>query len=217
MRKGIWACMIVIALAGAVEAGTINATTAGTVRDLGRDGTPSHVFPNGVVQAINSTYYDPDWDDRGVMEYDISGLTGPVQSAQLNITPVHLIGFTGTPSFELHAYVGDGAVGLGDWSGGSLVGGFTPTAGQTTSIDVTLEVNSLLSSANYIGFRITQTTLYDTIASAVFGYQNQGTAPTLSYTQAAAVPLPASAWIGFGLLGALGAVRRLRRRARAAA
>ncbi len=97
----------------------ISAGVWGSVRDAGRDGTfDSILFPTSlVVQNIPNT----DVLDRAAFEFDLSLLpfVSTITSIELKVVLVSTTG--GDTNYDACQYAGDGVVGFGDATAGSLL------------------------------------------------------------------------------------------------
>ena len=132
--------------APAITATTIQPTVDGSVRDgvpfSAKDGIPDSTLEGSIVQALDV----PSFEDRGIIEFSLSGLSQPIFNAQL-VLPV--FGSKGPFPFtvDVFAYVGDGALTLADWAQGFLLTS-SPYAGEQA---VTLDVTSFISSGVVAG------------------------------------------------------------------
>ncbi|MBI3450862.1 MAG: hypothetical protein HY049_18350 [Acidobacteria bacterium] len=96
----------------------------------------------------------PGSEDRVVVEFDISGLSGTIPTTTLGVGYDILAG-TGV-AFHLSAYEGDGAVTPSDFSAGALVAEIPLSANFTAlSLNVTAAVQAAMDAhQTFIGFRI---------------------------------------------------------------
>jgi hypothetical protein len=84
---------------------------------------------------------------RGVMEFSLEGLTGPVESAVLQtLQETNVEGLT----VEIYGYAGDGVLSVEDYSAGTL---FLEDQYQfgPYEVDITELVNSLIGNATHVG------------------------------------------------------------------
>jgi len=133
-------------------------------------------------------------EDRTIVHFDISGLSGTFSNTVLDI-PINNID-PGLPGgiFEVYAFAGDGTVSIEEWSFGTLFQTFTGIAGgeQTLSTNIT----SLLQTAVDNG---------DTYLSLNFRGGNNdrywlSDIFSLPEPSINTVPLPPALWLfGFGL------------------
>lgn len=106
------------------------------------------VLDNSIVQALHV----PGFEDRGVMEFDLRSITGPVLRATL-VLPVYAS--TGPYPFriDVRGYRGNGRLDVEDWSRGSLTTSFQYAGVLVVRLDVTAKVQGMRSTgANYAGF-----------------------------------------------------------------
>ena len=123
----------------------------GSVRDgLGvlKNGSPDDVSSN-LVQLVDV----PNFEDRGVVEFFIGGESGTVDTATLHLTVLSANGpypFT----IDVFGYIGDGVLGLDDWSAGSLITTLVYSGQADVTVDVAAFLGPLIASAESIaGFR----------------------------------------------------------------
>ena len=106
------------------------------------------VVDRSVVQAVNV----PNFEDRGIMEFDVRDITGPVSRAWLIL---RVYGSNGPYPFRLDVfgYRGNGILEVADWGRGTRVM-HLPFAGDSLlKLDVTASVRALLSGgADFVGF-----------------------------------------------------------------
>jgi hypothetical protein len=111
-----------------------------------RDGTTT--LDGSVVQALHT----PLLEDRGIIEFDISKLSGRIKGAKLNLK---VFASTGPYPFavNVYAYPGDGLLSTSDWDRGTLLTTFS-YAGQTSvTLEVTAALRALVASgATFAGF-----------------------------------------------------------------
>jgi hypothetical protein len=151
----------------------------GTVRDNSPLGSP-----DSVESYLNATYVnlnDAPFEDRGIIEYDLSSITGTVESATLNLNVQGVA--PGFPQdFDVYLYSGDGAVTLSDFSAGTLSN--TATATDFGNLPVSLDasaVNNMLSSGDWLGINLRVDPVPPGEAHAlVFGPSAGGPPPTLN-------------------------------------
>ena len=154
----------------AAPAATIDMVMGGFVIDEDpKDGVPDAVIAGPpVATTIIEVANDLDTpvnifedEERGVVEFDISGFTFPIASANITLRHFRTTLFPSTvTNYEVFGYAGNGTVDLADYSAGALAASFQRTGtglGAPMALDVTAAVNSALgSSANFVGFNIRQ-------------------------------------------------------------
>ena len=121
---------------------TLRPRADGSIRDA------TTVIDGSVVQAANVANFE----DRGVIEFDLHGITGSLVRATLIL---RVYGSNGPYPFRLDVfgYPGNGRLDVADWSRGTRVM-HLPFAGDSLlRLDVTASVRSLLSAgAGFAGF-----------------------------------------------------------------
>jgi hypothetical protein len=107
----------------------------GIVRD-GRD-----ELEGSVVQVLHV----PQFEDRGIIEFDISNLSGPVSNAKLKLS---VFASMGPFPFAIGAftYPGDGVLLVDDWDRGTLFTTFQYAGETTVTLDVTSVLQPLVAS-----------------------------------------------------------------------
>ncbi len=124
----------------------------GSLRDglgLLKDGSPDRVLETTTVQVLDG----PQFEERGVIEFGISGAAGLVGAATLDLSV-----FSSMSPFPFDVDVfgyttsADGVLGLDDWDSGSFVGTFAYNGAATVSVDVTSFIQAV-SGTDYVGFR----------------------------------------------------------------
>ena len=123
----------------------------GIIRDGGpfgaKDGNPDAVLDGSVVQTLHV----PSFEDRGVIEFDLSGL-----SQQINVELVLPVFSSNGPfpfTIDVFGYAGDGALTVSDWGQGTLLTSFSYSGEQTVSLDVTSFIrNAVAAGDEFAGF-----------------------------------------------------------------
>jgi len=123
----------------------------GIIRDGGpfgaKDGIPDVVLDGSVVQTLHV----PSFEDRGIIEFNLSGLSQPILNVEL-VLPV----FASNPfpfTIDVFGYTGDGALTLSDWAQGSLLTSFSHSGEQTVTLDVTSFISSAVAAGDaFAGF-----------------------------------------------------------------
>ncbi|MCX6626581.1 MAG: PEP-CTERM sorting domain-containing protein [Candidatus Solibacter sp.] len=173
-------------------------TVDGSVRDglhAVKDGNPDDVLDHSIVQVLNTARPTLPFEDRGILEFNVSSLS---QAAQVLLT-LHTFGTVGPFPFSLdiYAYAGDGVLSLSDFNAGSLFTSVVYTGQPPIAIDVTAAISTLnLPSSGFAGFNIRKP-LADNIEMngpfAAFGSNEYPLAATLSEIPApSTVPEPSS-------------------------
>jgi hypothetical protein len=154
--------LLVAALAlipGAGAAAVLTPAADGSVRDglhSPKDGTPDDVLENAVVQALHTSREELPFEDRGIIEFSLEGLSPPILRARLRL-PV--FGSMGPYPFRINvfAYRGDGQLALSDWKGGAFAKPFVysnTTDRRVVWVNVTSAVRAAVTAGQrFIGFR----------------------------------------------------------------
>ena len=125
-------------------------------------------------------------EDRTITHFDISGLSGTVTNASLDLS-VYSLDPGGV--LELYSFDGDGTVSVDEWDLGSLIHSFTSIS-QYTYQDLSLDITSLLqdyidAGSDYLSFN------FRGPGSRIdLGDSGAGTAPTVINYELASVPEP---------------------------
>ncbi len=191
------------------RAATINTTVHGTVRDTAPVNNSGDAAFSDFVQVANGASGGS--QDRGIIEFNISGLTSAVSSATLAL-PIAFNGLATTRNFEVFGFTGNGVLDFTDYQvSASLIGNFNVAAAQTGSInvDVTSFINAQIAlndPVHFAGFRIVWNSSISTVELISFGGIGdvQTILPTLDVVTPNAVPLPAALPLFVTGLGALG-------------
>jgi hypothetical protein len=121
---------------------TVSPSIDGSVRD----GTT--VLENSVVQTLHV----PSFEDRGIIEFDLRGVSGAVYKATLRLT---VYASNGPFPFrvDLYGYQANGRLDVDDWGRGALINSFQYAGEPTLVLDVTSRVQALKSAgAKRVGF-----------------------------------------------------------------
>lgn len=111
-----------------------------------RDGNT--ILENSVVQALHA----PQFEDRGIIEFDMRGLTGPVLKATLVL---RVFASNGPYPFriDVYGYRGNGRLEVEDWGRGTLVTSFQYAGETLVKLDVTSKVWPMRAAgATHAGF-----------------------------------------------------------------
>ena len=119
------------------------------------------VVPPPPIIEVSRNVVIPEYEARGILEFGIANIPGPVAHAELTLPVVGQIFVAPIVGIGLFAYAGDGMVTLGDFASGSLVSvnhAFQvnpPPADGSITFDVTQALNSLIAAhATYAGFNL---------------------------------------------------------------
>lgn len=213
-RVHAWALLPVLALGTVASGGeiTLSAQSGRTWIDDDFDGDFTDGVGTTTATSLATLSNVGQYAYRGGVEFDLTSLAGQVESATLSLSfgSAHY----GNPTIELHGYESaDGDVSAADVRVTNLLATVSPPADYTWTVDVTSFISGLVASgSDYAGFstRITND-LSPSSNSGAFYFSPNATslAPQLNVTL---VPLPPAAWMGLGLLGAMGLIRRVRSR-----
>lgn len=148
-------------------------TAQGTVAD-GSDDAP----PDGVVDGVftpqkllpgltdNGSIPSDNFEQRGILEYDLSTISGYVTTAFLDMPLTGYAGATGAFTVDILVYTGDGDVTAADYFAGSFLLATPYDSAEccdpTTEhlIDVTTAVRALVdASAGFAGFNVQRPSL----------------------------------------------------------
>lgn len=111
-----------------------------------RDG--SIALDNSVVQTLHV----PGFEDRGVIEFDVSSIADTVYRSVLRLA---VFGSMGPYPFtiDVYAYAGNGLLSLADWDRGTLATSFVYSGEDVIELDVTDAVRKRISwGAKFVGF-----------------------------------------------------------------
>ena len=114
-----------------------------------KDGIPDAVITN-VVQVLNV----PRFEDRGVIEFNVSNLSPSLTLAELRLSAFNANG-PFPLAIDVYAYAGDGVLSLADWSAGAFVTSFPYSGQSSVTLDVTAAVRGLVSAGqSFAGFNL---------------------------------------------------------------
>ena|SRR5215213_339751 len=124
----------------------------GIIRDGGpfgaKDGIPDVILDGSVVQTLHV----PSFEDRGIIEFNLSGLPQPILKVEL-VLPVFSSNGPFPFTIDVFGYTGDGALTLSDWAQGSLLTSFSHSGEQTVTLDVTSFIHSAVAAGDaFTGF-----------------------------------------------------------------
>lgn len=138
-------------IVGSASVGSIAPTVDGSVLDglFGpKDGIPDRVGDGSVVQILDV----PRFEDRGIIEFDISTVSGSITRVELVLS---VFGTMGPFPFtvDVFTYTGDGSLSLNDFSAGSFFTSFQYSGEATVTLDVTPFIRALAASGGgFAGF-----------------------------------------------------------------
>ncbi|MDD4250280.1 MAG: beta-propeller fold lactonase family protein, partial [Methanosarcina sp.] len=127
----------------------------GSIRDgldSSKDGIADDIIDNSVVQLLDVERGDMPFEDRGIIEFDISKISGSVTNATLNLS---VFSSNGPYPFkvDIFTYTGDGNLDLDDFNSGTHYSTFEYYGEETVQLDVTEFVENMVSSgAKYAAF-----------------------------------------------------------------
>jgi len=164
---------------------------------------------DGVFDSIitNDPTAGSDFDDttsRGLIEFDLSSISGNVTSATLKLHRGSSKLGSGF-NVEIHGYVGDGVLDLSDAVVDNLIAEIQVPVGirRDYDVDVTSFVQAL---PDYAGFMLRLTD--ETTESVFAAFTNEANLLVVDYSP---VPIPAAVWLfGSGLIGLVGVAKRKR-------
>jgi len=129
----------------------------GSVRDglySAKDGIADVTMDNSVVQILDVERDSLPFEDRGIIEFDISTISGPVTNATLDLSTFSSNG----PypfNIDVFTYAGDGNLDLNDFNAGTLYHTFEYSGENTVQLDVTSFLQSIVSSGEqYAAFNL---------------------------------------------------------------
>jgi hypothetical protein len=111
-----------------------------------RDGNT--VVDNSVVQTLHV----PGFEDRGIIEFDMRSIPGPVFRAMLSL---RVFASNGPYPFtiDVYGYRANGKLGVDDWDRGTLVMSFQYSGEPAVLLNVTTKVQAMRSTgAKFAGF-----------------------------------------------------------------
>jgi hypothetical protein len=133
----------------------ITPTIDGTIRDgldSPKDGIPDAVLERSIVQVLNVERPSQPFEDRGIIEFDISNLSLPLPKIELILT---VFSSNGPFPFTINVftYIGDGVLSLADFNAGSFFTSFEYSGESTVILDVTTFIRRLVASGEtFAGF-----------------------------------------------------------------
>lgn len=193
---------------------TINSTVHATHRDMSKDGTVD-VTDATAIAVSNSAGGVLLAEDRGILEFDISGLTGPAALAELSLTATGSSWpFASPRTINVQGYTGNGLLDAdkSDYFAGSLVTSFVYNNEASVTVDVTAFINAQIAlndAAHFAGFVLLLPVAPASWESVAFGNQINPAYPNLNVS---AVPLPAALPLFLTALAGLIFVGRRRRK-----
>ena len=135
----------------------LSPSASGYIRDANLDGSGDQIFPTGLIQIFKT----PDYEERGIFEFDLTGIPGPVGHARLSLYVQQAGGAFVPLPLGVFAYAGDGALTLADFAAGTQVASIDlpniplPPPATLVTIDVTAGINSLIAAhAHFAGLNL---------------------------------------------------------------
>jgi hypothetical protein len=135
---------------GMAQAVILLPTVDGTLFDFGDDGTVNFINSYESVQALNMIGFD----SRGIMEFDLDGVSGPVTNAFLRLYKIEALG-PFPMSIDVYGYEGDGMLSSADYSDGFLMSSFSYNNENTFDLDLTEHVEDVINNAySFLGINL---------------------------------------------------------------
>ena len=136
----------------------------GTIRDglyQPKDGVPDDLFRRGIVQVVNTNRAHRPFEDRGILEFDISAANTIVLTANL-VLPVYNSAGPYPFSIDVYTYSGNGVMSLSDFSSGQYTGSFSYSGESISIFDVTSTILSAQAAGEqFVGFNLRLTVPLD--------------------------------------------------------
>ncbi len=176
---------------------SIDPVVDGSIRDgldFPKDGTPDTVLENSVVQVLNVERAVQPFEDRGIIEFDISNLR-PL-STQMDLV-LNVFSSKGPFPFrvDVFTYEGHGFLSLADFNAGTFFKSFEYSGESVIKVDVAPVIANLRSSGKAFAgfnFRTVPSTIPSNGPFVAFGSLEFPPAAQLRPDDAAAAP-PATA------------------------
>lgn len=152
------ALIVSIGLIGTVSAENIQSVLPvvdGTVMDglhSPKDGIADNILDSVVVQVLDVERASMPFEDRGIIEFDVSTLSSPITSASLDLS---VFGSNEPYPFEVDVFIysGDGILSIDDFNSGTPFYTFEYSGESTVQLDVTSQIKSIVASGGrYAGF-----------------------------------------------------------------
>lgn len=150
VRSMVFVAVAVLLFSNAPDttAQTIQPTVDGTIQDAFKNGIPDTVLEGSIVEALDV----PSFEDRGIIEFSLAGVSQPIFKAEL-VLPVFASNGPFPFTVDVFGYTGDGVLTLSDWFQGSLLTSFSYSGEQTVTLDVTSFINSRVAAGDaFVGF-----------------------------------------------------------------
>lgn len=188
----------------------------GYLVDYWRDGTIDYISETSYVDILNQRV-SPSFsaEEQGILEFDISGLSGPVSSAFLDLDIMYSLIPSGYPAtLGFYSYAGDGAISGSDHGMGTLINLYDYNGEPNIQMDVTAPLQNLVNdNENFMGFNLRMETapaLGVTAPNVItFNSLEYPRSALLNIVESNVVPEPGTLFlIGAGLMGLVSGRKR---------
>lgn len=148
----VWMALIIISgtigVASAEDVQSVLPVADGVVRDglySPKDGIGDDVMERVVVQVLDVERDSLSFEDRGIIEFYVSEVSGSITNATLELS---VFSSNGPYPFniDVFTYAGDGILSLNDFNAGTLYRTFEYSGENTVQLDVTSFLQSIVSS-----------------------------------------------------------------------
>lgn len=138
---------------------SIDPVVDGTIRDgftFPKDGIPDTILERSVVQVLNVERSVQPFEDRGIIEFDISDLLPPSPNTRMDLV-LDVFSSMGPFPFrvDIFTYEGDGFLSLADFNAGIFFKSFEYSGESVVKVDVAPVIAKLRSSGKaFAGFNL---------------------------------------------------------------